>query len=40
MKADELNAVVTLVNRISPWLMVLQVVPGGWTFPDFTPGRM
>jgi ferredoxin--NADP+ reductase len=39
MKADELNAVVTLVNRISPWLMVLQVVPGGWTFPDFTPGQ-
>jgi ferredoxin--NADP+ reductase len=39
MLAAELNAVVTLVNRISPWLMLLQVVPDGWTFPVFTPGQ-
>lgn len=39
MPATDLNAVVTLVNRISPWLMVLQVVPDGWTFPEFIPGQ-
>ncbi len=39
MSASDLNAVVTLVNRISPWLMVLQVVPDGWTFPEFIPGQ-
>jgi ferredoxin--NADP+ reductase len=39
MLAAELNAVVTLVNRISPWLMVLQVVPDGWTFPEFNAGQ-
>ena len=39
MKLEDLNAVVTLVNRISPWLMVLQVVPDGWTMPEFTAGQ-
>jgi ferredoxin/flavodoxin---NADP+ reductase len=39
MSTSELNAVVTLVNRISPWLMVLQVVPDGWTMPAFNPGQ-
>src|SRR5262249_35925629 len=39
MAEEQLNAVVTLVNRISPWLMVLQVVPDGWTFPEFNPGQ-
>ena len=39
MPATDLNAVVTLVNRISPWLMVLQVVPDGWMFPEFIPGQ-
>jgi len=39
MSATDLNAVVTLVNRISPWLMVLQVVPDGWRFPEFNPGQ-
>jgi hypothetical protein len=34
-----LNAVVTLRNEVSPWLMILQVVPDGWEvrsgeFPD------
>jgi ferredoxin--NADP+ reductase len=35
-----LNAVVTLHNEISPWLMILQVVPDGWTFPDYKPGQI
>jgi ferredoxin--NADP+ reductase len=33
------NAVVTLRNLVSPWLMILQVVPDGWNFPDFVPGQ-
>jgi ferredoxin--NADP+ reductase len=33
------NAVVTLRNEVSPWLMILQVVPDGWDFPDFIPGQ-
>lgn len=34
-----LNAVVTLRDEISPWLMILQVVPDGWVFPDYLPGQ-
>jgi len=33
------NAVVTLRNEVSPWLMILQVVPDGWNFPDYVPGQ-
>lgn len=33
------NAVVTLRNQVSPWLMILQVVPYGWDFPDYKPGQ-
>lgn len=33
------NAVVTLRNEVSPWLTILQVVPEGWTFPEFQPGQ-
>jgi len=39
MEVHELNAVVTLVNRISPWLMVLQVVPDAGRVPEFVPGQ-
>jgi ferredoxin--NADP+ reductase len=35
----ELNAVVTLRDEISPWLMILRVVPDGWVLPDFVPGQ-
>ena len=38
-----LNAVVTLRNEVSPWLMILQVVPDGWmgrhTLPHYVPGQ-
>jgi pyruvate formate lyase activating enzyme len=34
-----LNAVVTLRNEVSPWLMLLQVAPDGWDLPEFTPGQ-
>jgi pyruvate formate lyase activating enzyme len=34
-----LNAVVTLRNEVSPWLMVLRVVPDGWDYPEFAPGQ-
>lgn len=40
MDKTTLNAVVTLRNEVSPWLMVLQVVPDGWTFPDYAPGQI
>ncbi len=36
---QNLNAVVTLRNEVSPWLMILQVVPDGWEFPDYSPGQ-
>jgi ferredoxin--NADP+ reductase len=36
----EPNAVVTLRNQVSPWLMVLQVSPDGWVFPPFLPGQV
>jgi ferredoxin--NADP+ reductase len=35
-----LNAVVTLRNEVSPWLMILQVVPDGWKLPDYVPGQI
>jgi hypothetical protein len=37
--APQLNAVVTLRNRVSPRLMILQVVPDGRDLPDFLPGQ-
>jgi ferredoxin--NADP+ reductase len=37
--AAQLNAVVTLRNEVSPWLMILQVVPDGWEFPAYAPGQ-
>jgi ferredoxin--NADP+ reductase len=35
-----LNAVVTLRNEVSPWLMILQVAPDGWELPDYVPGQI
>ena len=32
------NAVVTLRNEVSPWLMVLQG-SDGWDLPDYEPGQ-
>lgn len=37
--AHKLNAVVTLCNMVSPWLMILQVAPDGWGLPRFVPGQ-
>jgi ferredoxin/flavodoxin---NADP+ reductase len=34
-----LNAVVALRTEISPWLIILRVVPDGWEMPEFTPGQ-
>lgn len=39
MEKPVLNAVVTLCNHVSPWLMILQVVPDGWGVPDYLPGQ-
>ena len=39
MAKQELDAVVTLRNEVSPWLMILQVVPDGWELPDYIPGQ-
>lgn len=39
MNETELNAVVTLRNEISPWLMLLQVVPDGWPMFDYEAGQ-
>jgi hypothetical protein len=39
MDKTTLNAVVTLHNEISPWLMILQVAPDGWQLPDYVPGQ-
>jgi glycyl-radical enzyme activating protein len=39
MDKSELNAVVTLRNEVSPWLMILQVAPERWDLPEFTPGQ-
>ncbi len=33
------NAVVALRDEISPWLMILRLVPDGWELPDFAPGQ-
>jgi ferredoxin--NADP+ reductase len=35
----KLNAIVTLRDEISPWLMILRVVSVGWDLPDFVPGQ-
>lgn len=35
-----LNAVVTLRNEVSPWLMILQVGPDDWEFPAYVPGQI
>ena len=35
----KLNAVVTLRDEISPWLMILRVVADGWELPEFLPGQ-
>jgi ferredoxin--NADP+ reductase len=34
-----LNAIVTLRDELSPWLMILRVAPDGWGLPDFAPGQ-
>jgi ferredoxin--NADP+ reductase len=34
-----LNAVVALRTEISPWLIILRVVPDGWELPAFAPGQ-
>ncbi len=39
MDEPTLNAIVTLRNEVSPWLMILQVVPDGWELPDYVPGH-
>lgn len=39
MDEPVLNAIVTLRNEVSPWLMILQVVPDGWELPDYVPGH-
>jgi len=36
---DAHNAVVALRTEISPWLVVLRIVPDGWTLPEFEPGQ-
>jgi pyruvate formate lyase activating enzyme len=36
---NRLNAVVTLRNEISPWLIVLRVAPDGWDLPAFSSGQ-
>jgi len=40
MDKTALNALVTLRNQVSPWLMILQVVPDGWNLPDYVPGQI
>jgi hypothetical protein len=40
MDKTMLNAVVTLRNEVSPWLMILQVGPDGWEFPPCVPGQI
>ena len=39
MAEPKLNAIVTLRDEISPWLMILRVVSAGWDLPDFAPGQ-
>ena len=40
MDQPKLNAVVTLRNEVSPWLMILQVAAEGWDLPDFVPAQV
>lgn len=39
MPEPALNAVVALRTEISPWLIILRVVPDGWQLPAFEPGQ-
>ena len=39
MPEPKLNAVVTLRDEISPWLMILRVEPDGWQLPEFAAGQ-
>lgn len=39
MPEPKLNAIVTLRDEISPWLMILRVEADGWQLPDFAPGQ-
>lgn len=39
MPEPVLNAVVALRTEISPWLIILRVVPDGWPLPIFAPGQ-
>ncbi len=39
MPEPTLNAVVALRTEISPWLIILRVVPDGWKLPAFNPGQ-
>ena len=39
MPDTPLNAVVALRNEITPWLIILRIVPDGWTLPAFYPGQ-
>lgn len=39
MPEPKLNAIVTLRDEISPWLMILRVAADGWELPDFEPGQ-
>jgi ferredoxin--NADP+ reductase len=39
MVTDTMNAVVALRIEISPWLIILRVVPDGWHLPEFKPGQ-
>jgi ferredoxin--NADP+ reductase len=40
MDESKLNAVVTLRNEVSPWLMILQITPDGWGLPEYVPGQV
>ena len=39
MPQPKLNAIVALRNEISPWLIILRVVPDGWPLPEFASGQ-
>ncbi len=39
MPEPALNAVVALRTEISPWLIILRVVPDGWQLAPFSPGQ-
>ncbi len=39
MSDKEVNAVVSQRIEVSPYLIILRVVPDGWELPDFTPGQ-